>query len=89
MKQIPKKKFDAVLDISREWWAGNNEELLPKRIDLAKTIKEIDWLPIVDLVDSILNPMGFAPDAENDEIYSVLRVLGWEVVDHEQEHLAD
>lgn len=93
MKQISKKPLDEVIAITRQSWEASYEEgrdKWQKRIDLAvETVKEIGWSPLIDFLDGILSSNGFAPDATNDEIYSVLRILGWEVVDHEQEHLAE
>ena len=80
MKKIPKKPFDEIIDMTRYYWAnGGDDAFLQNRIDKAMSIECVGWLPVMDLMDSILNPHGFCPDAENDEIYCALRCLGWEV----------
>ena len=43
----------------------------------------VSMFSIIDLVKSIVASNGFKPDAENAEIYCVLRILGWEATDEE------
>ena len=87
MKKIPKKKLDEIIDLTRQYWESGNSELLQERIDKAMDLRadtSLDWYACVNLMDGILQPNGFLSHAENDEIYSVLRILGWEAVDEEQ-----
>lgn len=84
MKKMPKKQFDEIVDLSRAYWESGEEEILTERIHLAQKLEKIigvDWLSILDFVDSIVRNRGFFHDAENDEIYCALRVIGWEVVE--------
>lgn len=84
MKKMPKKQFDKILDLSREYWENGEEEILTERIHLAMELEKIidvDWLHILDFADSMVASRGLLPDAENDEIYSALRTIGWEVTD--------
>lgn len=86
MKKIPKKLFDAFVDESRYLYDSGIGNF--RRYNLAKELEratgiEAHWF--AKLVDSLIHPKGFNPDAENDEIYSVLRVSGWEVVDDGKE----
>lgn len=84
MKKMPKKLFDEILDLSREYWENGGEEILKKRIHISLSVEKItgvDWLHILDFVNSIVASRGLLPDAENDEIYSALRIIGWEVKD--------
>ena len=86
MKQIPKKQFDEVLDLSREYWETGGTTVLQERIKAAQEIKkatDIDWLAIIDFVDCIVRTTGILPDASDEMFYILLRVLGWEVADVE------
>lgn len=92
MKKMPKKLFDEFIDLSRNYWDSGEHQLLTDRSYLSHNIEKItgiDWLSVQDLVDAIIRFRAFLPNAENEVIYNVLRVLGWEVVDDgEEEHLA-
>lgn len=88
MKKIPKKLFDDFVDISRKWWKGELESRCRELEEIAEALQKatgIDECFIVKFIDSLIAPDGFNPDAENDEIYSVLRICGWEVVDDGKE----
>ena len=92
MKKMPKKQFDKILDLSRAYWESGEKEILTERIHLAIELEKnigVDWINVLDFVNSIVASRGLLPDAENDEIYSALRVIGWEVTeDVEAEHPA-
>ena len=92
MKKMPKKQFDKILDLSLEYWENGKEEILTERIHLAQKVEKIigvEWLSILEFVDSVIRCNGLLPDAENDEIYSALRTIGWEVTgDGEAEYPA-
>lgn len=89
MKKIPKKQFDEVLRLTREYWSDDykvstKNPILNERIQVALTVSidyEVDWLALIDLVEGILMRRGFCPDADNDMIYAVLNLLGWVVAD--------
>lgn len=87
MKIIPKKQFDEVVALSREYWNSGVESILHERIDKAEAIARplgLSWLVPLEMVDSIISPSGLLPNADNDTIYTVFRVCGWEVADEEQ-----
>lgn len=87
MKKMPKKLFDEIIYLSRAYWEDGEEEILNKRIRLAKTVEKatgVDWLHILDFIDSIVAGRSLLPGAENEKIYEALSVLGWEVVDEAQ-----
>lgn len=88
MKKIPKKLLDELIESSRSYWRATfvDEESCQKAQEIAYKIENqcgLNWLAIKDFVDSILTDNGIVPDAENDEIYSALRVLGWEAIDND------
>lgn len=87
MKKISKKKFCKCLELTRQFWETGDGELVQKRIDVAKTIGTIDWYPVVNLLDALLQNNGFLPEASDYHIISLLGVMGWEVVeDGEVDH---
>ena len=89
MKKIPKKPFEELVEITRTYWQEDftpmvTSALMKSRIEKAKELAKatgVDWMAFTDLIDALIKPEGFNPDAELDEIYCVLRVSGWEVVD--------
>lgn len=86
MKKIPKKKLDEGIELTREYWKTGNTDILDKRISKMQSLEKqihVWWDAILNLLDGILETHGFCPDAENEKIYEVLRVLGWEVTDGE------
>lgn len=87
MKKIPKKLVDECIDASRDYWNPERKycegllELKEKSVKKLSEKARIDWLAVSHFFDSILILHGLAHDAENDEIYCALRVLGWDVID--------
>ena len=92
MKKLNKRILDKCIRMTREYWSEDNripefavEEFLGKRIDLATEVGKVSWSSVLNLLDGILATRGFNHEASNMEIYLVLRLLGWEVVDEEIE----
>lgn len=92
MKKMPKNLFDELIRYSRKYWEDGDHFTLANKGVASKKVEAatgVDWLAVQDLVDSIIRYSAFLPNAENEKIYEVLSVLGWEVVDDgEAEHLA-
>lgn len=87
MKVMPKSKFDKVIELTRAYGRTGDIALVSERIDVARSIEDltgVNWLSVVDVVDSILQSSGFNTEAENEDIYFVLRLLGWRVTDEVQ-----
>ena len=88
MKIMPKELFDSLIKMSRQYWETGDKACLTAKIALSQEIMSkagVGWLAVQDLVDSIIRRSGFFPNADNDMIYSVLRVMGWEVTDEVKE----
>ena len=88
MKRIPKKQFDKLVRLSREYWEEGSTVLLQERIKVALEINEstgIDWVAFIDFVDSIIRSTGILPGASDEMLYILLRVLGCEVADEVKE----
>lgn len=84
MQKINKKLLDALMQETKKYWEpSGTKESLEKQVEVCKRISEecnIDWIQILNLVDAIVAPLGFAPNAQDTVIYDVLQALGWEVV---------
>lgn len=92
MKTISKKMLEKLADMTRRYWDTGERDILQDRIDLAISMKEetgLTWGAILDLLDGILQNDGFKPNAENEDIYCVLRIMGWKVTDDGAEHPAN
>lgn len=88
MKKINKRILDKCIELTRTYYTEDYDETNVKyvqmRLEEAKKA-EVDWYALVRLLDGILFCGGFKPDASNWDVYLVLRLLGWEVVDEEIE----
>jgi hypothetical protein len=92
MKKIPKKQFDDVVRLSREYWETGSTTLLQERIKVAIEIRDltgIDWLAIIDFVDCIIRRTGVLPGASDEMLHILLRVLGWEVAENVEVNSAE
>lgn len=82
MKVIKKKLLDALIQESKDYWnrvPGSSNE---KKIDLSKRLSVecgVDWINISNLVNAIVAPYGFVPNAPESVVYKALQELGWEV----------
>lgn len=86
MKKINKRILDWCIELTRLYWGEEDvsNDILDDRIKTAKKA-ESGWWSLLNLLDGILGSSGFNHEASNLEIYLVLRLLGWEVVDEEIE----
>lgn len=92
MKQIVKSQLDEVIKLSREYWETGNRGLLAVRMDAAEEVERatgIDWLSLLDTVDGILRRRGLLHEADNEKIYEVFRIMGWEVSEGVEIHPTD
>jgi hypothetical protein len=92
MKKIPKSLLDRYTELSQQYWDTGNVSILDDMkvasFELQDAIN-VDWLSVENFIDAIIRNGGFFPHAENEKIYEVLSVLGWEVTDNvEMEHPA-
>jgi hypothetical protein len=84
-KIIPRKELKQLYEICtamRDKTLEDYRDYLGKRFPIAEKLAEkssLDWLPYLNLMDSILGPHGFNPDATFEDIERVLSVLGWQV----------
>lgn len=84
MKVMPKSKFDKAIELTHAYYETGDISLVTERIEVARSIEDctgVNWLSVVDILDSILQSYGFNVEADNDDIYIVLRLLGWRVAD--------
>ena len=84
MKEIPKKLLDDCIEACRGFWGSGNHFLMHQMHEKAETLGKaigIDAFVVSDFIGTIVKGWGFCTDAENEKIYSVLRLLGWNVVE--------
>ena len=93
--KIKKSTLDEMIQITKKIWDEPEEakykNFMRKRIDrviaLCKT-EDVDWSALLYLMDALYMGKGFAPDADNELVYAVVRLMGWEVVSDGEEHSA-
>ena len=86
-KAIDKEKFDSLLSLTRKYWETGERELITAKIVLCQSLQEdtgVNWSAFLEITDCVLQHGGFKTKANNDTIYSVLRLLGYEVVTDEK-----
>ena len=83
-KVIPKKWLDNAISETREYYR-TGDVLALDRISSAtheiEILSGISWFALDSLLSGILSSFGCSPSATNDDIYTILRQLGWEVSD--------
>ena len=84
-KVIPKALLDKAIDLERDHWGSCGDPLITERIINVcmevEAIARINWFSLNNLLDGIFPVMGLKHDATNEDIYAILRLLGWEVSD--------
>ena len=82
-KVIPKTLLDNVIELAREYWTGSSYPFANERqIDLCTKIDAlvgINWYSLLNFMFAVFPQRGLKHDATNEDIYAVLRLLGWEV----------
>lgn len=84
-KVIPKLLLDKALDMERTYWEPENHEARAE--DVFAWHKRIEqecgvyWSALSSLCSAIFPQRGLKHDATNEDIYAILRLLGWEVSD--------
>ena len=82
MKKISKKLLDELIEANREYWhVGNDGARCSNAANAIERATNISFYRSWDFVSSINSPCGFCPEADNETIYTALKVIGWEVVD--------
>lgn len=84
-KKIPKVWLDKAIAATREYYHDSASVLALNRISAAthdiERLTGLAWYSLDNLLAGILCSSGCKPDATNEDIYAVLRLLGWEVSD--------
>ena len=83
-KTISKAKLDAAIEAVRRYYDPdevNEGDAAKKLLDICNAVKPFCIVIISNLLSSIFSHRGIKADATNDEIYKVLEVLGWSVVE--------
>lgn len=84
-KTIPKKWLDRAIAETKEYYSNPTDCLALDRLCAAareiETTTGIAWYSLSDFLSGILCSVGCGPSASNEDIYVILRLLGWEVSD--------
>ena len=83
-KVIPKKWLDKAISETREYYRTGDVLALDRILFASRKIEflsRISWFALDNLLSGILSSSGCSPSATNDDIYTILRQLGWEVSD--------
>ena len=89
MKKIPKAKLDRCIELSRRYFdvtTPMDHDLLDAKIEACNELEravDVGYIVFSDLLSSVLTYHGLNNNATNEDIYKVLEVLGWQVVDDE------
>ena len=86
MKKVPKSTLDSFIFIARLRLEEDTdfEELTSQLYGFATFLERqtnVHWMVWTDFINSIFGTDGLKTNATNDEIYVILHLLGWEVVD--------
>lgn len=82
--KIPKALLNDAIVFTQDYYASGFAETLLQLSDRSMRIEEktgIWWNNIENLLSSILSFQGIKPDATHEDVYAILRLLGWEVSD--------
>lgn len=83
-KVIPRALLDEALDMNRSY-RNSGEPGVEEVFECFYRIQSkvgISWSSLWNLCAAISAPiLGLKPDVTNEEIYAILRLLGWEVSD--------
>lgn len=80
--KIPKTLLDEAISLTQEYYTSGSAETLSHLNDIPRQIEDktgIWWNHIENLLSSVLVYRGIKPDATPEDIYAILRLLGWEV----------
>lgn len=87
MKKVSKKMFDLAIENCRKYWElplndcvkfGDEWQIIC--MDIGNETNS-SWSAWKDLLSSVLSSSGLKPFATNEQIYEILKILGWEVFD--------
>lgn len=82
-KVIPKLLLDKALDMERAYWDPDSSGI--RADDVFQWHKRIEqecgvyWSALSSLCSAIFPQRGLKPNATNEDVYAILRLLGWEV----------
>lgn len=90
MRRLPKKELDGIIEAKRAYWAqdvqtdAERETLLnamaESRRAMDAKVPDMGYT-LQQFLSGILGGWGLAQDATNKEIYTILKLLGWEVIE--------
>ena len=79
--KVPKALLDEAISLTQEYYTSGSAETLSQLSNISRQIEKetgIWWNNIENLLSSVLTYRGKKPDATPEDIYAILRLLGWE-----------
>ena len=79
---VSKILLDKAISLTQEYYESGATETLSQLSDISRQIEAetgIWWNNIENLLGSVLSYRGIKPHATPEDIYAILRLLGWEV----------
>ena len=84
-RPIPKALLDRAIELTMQYWHSASHPLAVEDIiSLCMQIQDvtgINWFSLQNMLDSVFPVAGLKEDATNEDIYAILRLLGWKVSD--------
>ena len=80
--KVPKALLDEAISLTQEYYTSGSAETLSQLSNISRQIEAetgIWWNNIENLLSSVLSYRGIKPNATPEDIYAILRLLGWEV----------
>lgn len=92
-KVVPRKALDALIEAVKDYNGSYDEGpgIMRKKLNaISEARNEIEvqaslrtaW-GVATFIDGLCGVYGMMPDATNEEIYMLLKMIGWEVVDYD------
>lgn len=90
MRRLPKKELDGMIEAKRAYWAKDmqsveeHEPLLDAMVESRRAmdvkVPNVGYT-LQQFLSGILGGWGLAQGATNEEIYTILKLLGWEIIE--------
>lgn len=84
MKTVKKIEVDRLIRYTKRWWLGSDEDDLNAMLLQSEALGRqtgIEWTAWLNIMDSIFKADGLNNAATNEQVYQILNILGWEVVE--------
>lgn len=85
MKTVKRREVDRLIRYAKRWWSplGNadDQHALSLQTDVMSAETKTDGYAWRILISSMVMRNGLCEDVSYEQVYKILNILGWEVVD--------